>query len=602
LSASDAGAMLSSAVSLRRDGRRAEAEALLRGLVAAHPAHSGALHLLGVLAMERGAAAEALPLFERARFGAPTLAPLQYNRGHALLALGRLADAAEAYRQAGTLDPQLAEAPLAEARALYRLGQPGPALAAAREAIARRADLPGAWRLAGAAQLDLSRWEEAAASLTQAVEQDPRDAEAWNRLGIARHQLHALDAALACYDRAIAIEPARADPWNNRGNALHDLRRADEARASFERALELDPASAEATNNLGMLAQERGDFGEARLAYAHAQSLRPNNAEALRRQAALNLLEGRYAEGWADYERSHAWSQLGQPAPAIRPWRGEDLRGKSILLSEPNGLGDTIQFFRFVPRLLALGARVAFHGPRAIFPLLPDYDGAIRFIADPAGERFDFASLLWSLPHWLGIGPGDIGMTVPYLRNDPARAGRWRHLLDPGAFNIGICWQGNPLRKIDAGRSVPLAAFAPLAGVPGVHLVSLQRHHGLEQLQSLPPGMRVVAPGDDFDAGDAAFADSAALMQELDLVVAADTALTHVAGGLGQAAWLALNVAPDWRWLLGREDSPWYPSVRLFRQRRLGDWGPVFEQMAEALAAQVRPKRGADASPTASDA
>ena len=169
MSASDAGATLATAASLRRAGRRGEAEAMLRGLVAVQPAHSGALHLLGVLALERGAPADALPLFERASFGAPTLAPLQYNRGHALLALGRLAEAADAYRHAAALDPQLAEAPLAQARALYRLGQFEAALAAARQAIARREDLAGAWRLAGAALLDLSRWEDAAASLSRSA-------------------------------------------------------------------------------------------------------------------------------------------------------------------------------------------------------------------------------------------------------------------------------------------------------------------------------------------------------------------------------------------------------------------------------------------------
>lgn len=593
MTASGAGAMLASAVSLRRNGRRAEAEEVLRGLLAAQPAHSGALHLLGILALERGAPADALPLLERARFGAPSLAPLQFNRGHALLGVGRLADAAEAYRLAGALDPTLAEAPLARARALQRLGQREAALAAAREAIARQPLLHLAWRLAGDLQFELRQWTDARASLARAVELQPRDAEGWNRLGIVQHQLHEVEAALASYDRATVLEPARAEPWNNRGNALHDLRRADEARASFERALELDPGSAEATSNLGMLAQERGDFGEARLAYAHAQSLRPDNAEALRRQAALNLLEGRFAEGWADFERSHDLAQRGQSANAIPTWRGEDLRGKSILVSEPNGLGDTIQFYRFVPRLLAMGARVAFHGPRAIFPLLPDHGGAVRFLADPGGERFDYASLLWSLPHWLGIGVDDLAEGVPYLRRDRPRAARWRHLLDRDAFNIGIGWQGNPARKIDAGRSAPLAAFAPLAAVPGVRLVSLQRQHGLDQLQALPAGMSVVVPGDDFDAGGDAFADSAALMPELDLVVTTDTALAHVAGALGEEAWVALKWIPDWRWLLEREDSPWYPGMRLFRQPRPDDWESVFERIAGALASPVRAKLGA---------
>jgi hypothetical protein len=200
--------------------------------------------------------------------------------------------------------------------------------------------------------------------------------------------------------------------------------------------------------------------------------------------------------------------------------------------------------------------------------------------------------MLWSLPHRLGVG-GDVGALVPYLRAEPEAVARWARVLDPAFINIGIAWQGNPARRIDRGRSIPLAAFAPLARVPGVRLVSLQKNFGLEQLASLPAGMQVLDPGPDFDEGRDAFVDSAALLENLDLVISSDTSLPHLAGALARPTWLALGPVPEWRWQLGRADSPWYPDLRLFRQQPGEGWSPVFEAMAQALAATVPALRAA---------
>lgn len=236
-----------------------------------------------------------------------------------------------------------------------------------------------------------------------------------------------------------------------------------------------------------------------------------------------------------------------------------------------------------MPRLRAAGARVGFHGPRSIRALLRNFAPAVEFVDAPDGD-WDFRAMLWSLPHYLGVEAAHLGLDAPYLAHDASRVARWSGLATPGAINVGICWQGNPTRKIDPLRSIPLACFAPLSRVPGLRLLSLQQGHGLEQLDRLPRGMQVHVPGEGFDTGADAFADSAALMQSLDLVISADTAITHVAAGLGRPAWLALAKVPDWRWLLDRDDSPWYPSVRLFRQQRLDDWTGVFERIAGALA------------------
>jgi tetratricopeptide (TPR) repeat protein len=523
--------------------------------------------------------------------GAPRLAPLHYNRGNALSALGRLADAQKAYSRAVALDPNLAEAHFNLGNVERALRRPAAAERAWNEALRARPSLAEALLRLGALQSEQRRWADADASFARALELDPSNVGAWNRRGIALHEQRRVAEAQACYERALALDGDRPEVWNNLGNAMHDQRRVDAARDCYLRAIAIDPQAAEAVDNLGMLAQEAGDLARARDNYARAAQLAPQLAEPVRRMASLDLLEGRWAEGWANYERSHALVQRGAPPPAIPWWTGEPLRGKSILLSEPNGLGDTIQFFRFVPRLVEAGARVTFQGPSSILPLLSGFADRVRLVASAEGERHDLQSWLWSLPHYLAIhDEAAMAMTAPYLHADASRAARWHHLLDPEAINIGISWQGNPDRKIDAGRSIPLAAFLPLSRVPGVRLVSLQRGHGVEQLASLPSGMNVVDAGPQFDAGPDAFADTAALLPALDLVVSADTAITHVAGALGHPAWLVLTRVPDWRWQLGRSDSPWYPTVRLFRQQRLDDWDGVLAQVATA-AASLRPRR-----------
>jgi tetratricopeptide (TPR) repeat protein len=583
--------VVASALALRRENRGAEAEAVLRSVLEHRPAHVPALHLLGVLALERKAPAEALGHFDAALPGAPRLAPLHYNRGNALSALGRLDDAQQAYARAVALDPELAEAHFNLGNVARALGRPAVAEHAWKEALRVRPSLSDAHLRLGALQAEQRRWHDAEASFARALELDPSNVGGWNRRGIALHEQRRVAEAQACYERALALDGDRPQVWNNLGNAMHDQGRVDAARECYLRAIAIDPQSAEAVDNLGMLAQEAGDLARARDNYARAAELAPQLAEPVRRIASLDLLEGRWADGWANYERARALALRGTPPPAIPWWTGESLRGKSILLSEPNGLGDAIQFFRFVPRLVEAGARVTFHGPSAILPLLSGFADRVRLVASAEGEQHDVQAWLRSLPHHLGIhDEAGLAMAGPYLRADASRAARWHHLLDPGAINIGISWHGDPNRKVDAGRSIPLAAFLPLSRVPGVRLVSLQRGHGAEQLASLPAGMQVIDAGPEFDAGPDAFADTAALLPALDLLVSADTAIAHVAGALDQPAWLALTRVPDWRWQLGRSDSPWYPTVRLFRQQRADDWDGVLEKVASA-AAGLRPRR-----------
>jgi len=578
-------------LALRAMGRVDEAIAAYRRAVAYKPGLYQAHNNLGHALRELKRLPEALASFDQALAVKPDHVEAINNRGLVLHGMRRLGEALASFDRAIAIEPGRADAFNNRALILQELGRTDEAIASYERAIALQPDHADAWSNRGGVLTQVARFDEAIASCDRAIALNPAQSGAFNNRGIALHQQWRLEQALDSYERAISLSPEFAEAWNNRGNALHDLRRLDQALASFQHAIDLNPNYAEAIINRGMVRQDLRRLDAARADYDAAIALRPGYAEALKRRAGLKLLQGEFAGGWADFEASVGQVRAGLPGrPRIPFWSGESLAGKSILLTEPNGLGDTLQFIRFVPRLMEQGATVAFHGPENFFRVLGAFSDRVRFIADADAEPFDFQCWLWSLPHYLGIGLQGLADSVPYLRAEPALVERWSHRLDREQFNIGICWQGNPERKIDASRSIPLAKFFQVSQVPGVRLISLQKHFGLDQLQNLPAGMTVELPGNGFDDGPDAFVDSAALLESLDLVIAPDTSINHLAGALGRPAWLALNHVPDWRWMLDRSDSPWYPSVRLFRQERIDDWDTVFEAMAAALPERVQGK------------
>lgn len=682
-----------------RHGRRDEAQRLCRLLLQSNPRDIDVLELAGVLSLERGAAAEALTLLQRAmtvdssRPGvhfahgnaalalgrhkqavasydrvlqlAPGFADALRNRGDALLRLGQPQRAADSYQAALEADPEHVETALSLADALSLAGRASDAMEALDWLLARSPGDARAWTNRGNILYAMGRLEDALADYDRAIALAPRLAEphdnrgmvllalglpeeaiashaaaircnpefaaahlrramalrtlgrfrealedaeralaletqsplAWNGRGVVHSDLGEHEAAVADFQEALRIDPKFAEGWNNLGNALHDLGRYGQARVSLERALELRPGYAEALSNLGLALQEINRLDDARAAFDAAIAARPRFPEALKRRAGLRLLQGDYAGGWDDYNESLARRPSRQGAlHAIPQWNGESLRGKSILLSEPNGYGDVFQYWRFLPVLRAMGAEVAFLGDPKLFRLLGSSGFSVRYLAAlDEGDRFDYRCELWEIPRVRRLEPDRLPASGQYLHAEPAIVERWAGLLEPGRFNIGIAWQGKPGRKIDEGRSVPLRAFAPLADVPGVCLVSLQRGHGVEQLADVSGTMRVIDPGEGFDDGQDAFVDTAGLMASLDLVVSSDTAIAHLAGALGRPTWVALKQVPEWRWMLERSDTPWYPGTRLFRQTARRDWDGVFARMREELASRTRAGAGPSA-------
>jgi len=298
-------------------------------------------------------------------------------------------------------------------------------------------------------------------------------------------------------------------------------------------------------------------------------------------------LIGRYKEGWTDYE----WRWEAGYFPNVPLWQGEDLKGRHLLVFSEQGLGDVIQFVRYLPLLAERKCKISFLAPAKLVRLLRPSIQPMEIVSALNGvQGIDFQVALMSLPHRFNTELASIPSKVPYLRAEAELEARWRARIGANGLKIGIAWQGNPGGAVDKGRSIPLEKFAPLSRIPGVRLISLQKHAGLDQLLGLPKDIEIETLGDALDNGPDAFIDTAAVMNNLDLIITSDTSVAHLAGALGRPTWVALNHVPDWRWLLDREDSPWYPTLRLFRQPQLDDWDSVFAAIERELGRGVESK------------
>lgn len=458
-------------------------------------------------------------------------------------------------------------------------------LAILDQAIARGSGNADIFRNRGTALHKLGRLDEAMASFDHAIVLKPNSAPAFHGRGHVFRDMHRLDDALASYDRAIDLYPDYAEALKNRGTVLLQLFRLEEAKASFDRAIALKPDFAEAHNNRGTTLHYLKRLDEAVASFNRAIAIRPGFTNAVFNRGLSRLLGGNFREGWADYERRWNSKEFLRTRNAIngRIWQGEDLSGRSIVIhAQEQGLGDVIQFARYLPLLVQRNARVAFLAPPILIRLLRSLLKGIDVVTSMDGkEPFDFHCALLSLPLVFGTELSSIPSNIPYVEAERDLIHRWKKRLGDHGFKIGIGWQVGVSQ--DSRRSIPLTEFLRLSRVPNVRLISLQKKHGLDQLASLPSGTIVENLGDEFDSGPDAFIDTAAVMANLDLIITADISIAHVGGALGCPTWVGLKYVPDWRWLIDREDSPWYPTMRLFRQKIDGDWNFVFSRIEQEL-------------------
>lgn len=437
------------------------------------------------------------------------------------------------------------------------------------------------WQLHQAGQ-----WAAAEAIYRQVLKANPADPNAWCYLGIACHDQDRFDEAVAAYRRAIQLQPNFPIAFNNLGNTLRMQRKLGEAITCFDQALKLKPDYVNAYKNKGTAYVWEGCLTEAMACYDRAMELAPNDAETHKNRGVILLLLGQFAEGWPEYAWRWKTDDLARPQYAQPLWDGAPLDGKTILLTPEQGLGDTVHFVRYAAVLKdKYNCRTIMLCPKPLLRLLASCPG-IDVLApqDQPLPDFDCHVPLVDIPGLLHDTLDTFPRPIPYLTADSELVRRWQTTLQSyGGCKIGLAWQGSPQYQADRMRSIPLAEFAPLGKLRGLHLFSLQKGFGSEQIDRLAGAFDVVSLGDQLDEASGPFMDTAAVLRNLDLVITADTSIAHLAGALGVPTWLALAKVPHWPWLLEREDSPWYPTIRLFRQSAPGDWAGVVRQMVDEL-------------------
>lgn len=542
--------------------------------------HGWELHQAGDL---RGAE----DVYRRCLRSEPRHARVWFALGQLCVADQRLAEAVACFRQALEISPSETEGHFHLGNAFLQQGQLPEAEAAFRRCLALKPDHAPARGNLGFVLGELDRLAEARACYEHVLAQRPDLAEIHHNLGnILREQTH-YEQALVSYQKALQLRPEYAKAFINRGICLVAMGRIDEAIRDLEHGVELMPDLADAHTSLGAALCVQHRFEEAAAHYRQALALKPDHAEAAWNQSLLWLLQGDYERGWPAYEARWRCKRTTTLPGFQQPrWDGSALAGRTIVLFGEQGLGDTLHFVRYAPLVKARGGRVILNCQNALCKLLsrsPGIDGLVGWGATP--PKFDVWLPLLSLPAVFGTTLETISAGGPYVFADPALAAHWRRELAPvRGLRVGIAWQGSPRHPWDRHRSAALEHFEPLAKIPGVHLISLQKNFGSEQLRAVRERVPVLSLGDLLDETSGPFMDTAAVIANLDLVISVDTAIAHLAGAMGKPVWLALTYTPDWRWLLGRADNAWYPSARLFRQQSFGDWVGVFHQIARELA------------------
>ena len=541
------------AVALHKQGRPRDAEAVLIDLLRSFPNHFGALSLLGLLALRSGRYRRAVITLSRA---------VELNQG-----------AAAVYNNLG--------------EAHRHLRRPKHAIANYDKAIALRPNDTAGYNNKAIALFDLGRYDEAIKNCDTALALQPNAPRALINKGNALRNLDRMQEALACYDKALAIAPGLVKAHLNRGATLHDLDRLEEALGACDKAISLKPDYADAHFNRGNTLRELNRLDEGVASYETAMALRPNYAQPRWNLGNLLLLKGDFEKGLPLYEHRIKGQASAKRRSYTQPlWKGaESIAGKTLFIYRELFLGDMIQFCRYAKLAEAKGAKVVLAAQNALHRLLGTLSPTVEVIADD-GEpaHFDLHCPLMTLPLAFDTRLETIFAPVPYLGAEPERVETWKRKIGEDGIKVGICWQGSTTAyAAKLQRSFPLALFRDLSLLPGVRLISLQKSDGADQLSHLPEGMRVETLGEEFDSGPDAFLDSAAVMQSLDLVITTDTALAHLAGALGRPVWTIVKHIPDWRWLLERPDCPWYPSMRLFRQRARGDWQSAFDAVRSAF-------------------
>ena len=533
-----------------------------------------------------------------------------------------LEGAVGAYKKSISLNPNNADVYNNLGVALRDCGKFDEAVEAYRKSISLRPDYAEAYNNMGVALKDQNKLEEAIEAYNKSISLKPNYAEAYNNMGVALNKQGDLERAMDFYKKCISLQPVHAKGHFNMGNALRDQLKLDEAIEYYNKSILLKPNYYEAYNNMGVALKDQDKLEEAIEAFKKCISLKPKYAEAFnslgicfQRQDKLDeaieaynaciLLKPDYASAY--YNSSFIYSLKGDLRKGLELyewrlkkkdikvrlprnhliWDGiESIKGKKFFVYEEQGLGDVIQFCRYLLLLKKKGAEVTFRVKKKMHAMLQTMDRNIILVEnDPDDKEIDFEAPLMSLPYLFSTNLNTIPSSKSYLFANHDKVTSWKKRLTKTTFKIGVCWQGAILQS-EVGRSFPLSLFEDISKLPNIELISLHKGEGEKQIKNINFGLTTF--GNDFDAGKNSFEDTAAVMINCDLIISCDTSIAHLAGALGCPIWVALKKIPEWRWMLDRNDSPWYPNMRLYRQKDLGDWDHVFKIMKKDLVRLIK--------------
>lgn len=569
------------ALLLVASGADAAAVIALQQVLRLDPACGEAHAQFGDWAFRTGNPATAVQCYSRTLICQPNHATAGANRAQALAILGRHDAALAEFRQVLTRFPALTEAHCNLGTLFGGLGDAERARIHLCHAVALGPDRAETWFSLGNQARSEGRYAEAARFYQRSVRIWPHWAEAACNRALALEDLGRHSDAAAILRHTLSLNPDFAVAWSNLGNVHRHLDQDDRAMSCYRRCLAILPNQVQALSNVATIYHDQGNVETAIAILDRALAIMPDSAEARHNRALSRLQKGDLAGGWLDFEARIAAPTVDSRFPAFdQPrWTGEDLAGRTILLHAEQGLGDTLQFLRYVPLVIARGGRIVLAVQPPLVSLLRNFPGIAELVViGDVMPAFDCWLPLMSLPLIFATTLKTIPNEVPYLSANSGRRAVWRRRLGDG-IRIGVVWAGSPLHGNDRNRSCPLTLLEPLLTAPGLRWFSLQKGPRAADLTLLGWQDRMVdlAPV----IGD--FADTAAIVADLDLVISVDTAVAHLAGALGRPCWLLLPFSSDWRWLRDRHDSPWYPTFRLFRQSRPGDWQAVIEQCREAV-------------------
>jgi tetratricopeptide (TPR) repeat protein len=550
----------------QEQGRREEALACFRQCIALDDGCGAAHYNIGLLLLETRRFKDAAAAFQRAIEANPKTPAAHNNLGISLQELGRSAEALTCFQLAGRMDPGYAQAHGNAGRVLFRQ----------------------------------ERWDEAIFFFRRAVAARPDHAAAWHNLGLCFHKKQNLTQARCCYEKALSLDPAFPSVYLDTGNICLDLGDLEGMADWYRKALDLASSDAAACTNVGRMFQDQGRLEAAMECFDAALARDPSHADAHFQRATILLARGRWQEGWKEYEwrfkRADWRNAYPHRLPAPR-WEGGRFAGKTLLVHCEQGFGDAIQFVRYLPLVKARGGTVLLEAPAPLLPLFRGLDGIDELLelsdVSMTTRGFDLQAPLLSLPGIFKTTPETIPAQIPYLSADPLKAAHWNLRLAAGQIRVGIVWSASGWTQALAGKSCRLSDLIPLVALSGIRLYGLQKGAASKESAQVPSHAAFENLGEEFED----FSDTAAVLANLDLILSVDTAVAHLAGAMGKPVWVLLQSRADWRWMAQREYSPWYPTMRLFRQQVQGDWAGVFGRVQHELALVAESAGGPDKCP-----